>query len=224
MEVLSSRRSQNIPTTTFWLQKNCSQKLDSCVITGCPKTNILVLFSFELQKRERERKKLFWRSSKTGSVPVELLPQGWNLSRFGIHDQWPKHHIIHLTSLHRVSMATAAGLPYPAGCTAKFFLSAVWFGRLRCTILQLVFACIGFTSQKFHSSTTTEFSQWMKEFWTRPEKQAYLKRRWVSGSLCLWWNHGSVEMHLYCLMKASRVLDVRTTAWVIKQGKATKKV
>lgn len=131
MKVWSSGRSQNIPTTAFWLQKNeALNKKGLGVITGCPETNISLLLSFELQ----ETISFSALSKVLGSVPVQLLPQGWNSSGFGIHVQLPRLHIIHLTSLHRVSMATAAGLSYHSWmrCYILSECRMVWKIKIHC--------------------------------------------------------------------------------------------
>lgn len=101
------------------------------------------------------------------------------------------------------------------GCTVTFFLSAVLFGRLRWTVLQLVFASkYWFYITEICSSTTGILS--VDEGVLNKPRETGLSKK-VSCSPCLaWWNHGSVEMHLYCLMNVSWVLDERTTAWIIK--------
>lgn len=100
------------------------------MITGCPETNISLLLSFELQ----ETISFSALSKVLGSVPVQLLPQGWNSSGFGIHVQLPRLHIIHLTSLHRVSMATAAGLSYHSWmrCYILSECRMVWKIKIHC--------------------------------------------------------------------------------------------
>lgn len=52
--------------------------------------------------------------------------------------------VIHLPSLHRVSMATAAGLSYPSWTHWYIPLEWCMVGRWRNTVLLLTFACIGF--------------------------------------------------------------------------------
>lgn len=67
-----------------------------------------------------------------------------------------------------------------------------------------------------------EFSQWIKA-----RKTGMFKKE-VNLLLTLTLLKSWQCMVLYCLMMVSRVLDVRTTAWIIKllktQGKATEKV
>lgn len=52
--------------------------------------------------------------------------------------------VIHLPSLHRVSMATAAGLSYPSWTHRYIPFEWCIVGRWRNTVLLLTFACVGF--------------------------------------------------------------------------------
>lgn len=144
-----------------------------------------------------------------GSVPVQLLPQGWNSSGFGIHVQLPRLHIIHLTSLHRVSVATAAGLSDHSWthCYILFECRIVWRIKMHCFTTCV---CMSWLYVTELCSGITGILPVDRDALNKAREGESLAHSDIDEIMAVF------KMHLYCLMKVSRVLDVRTTAWAIK--------